>query len=465
MSINLIAAVILNKGKLCIGYNNDLICRIPGDLKNFKKLTENNIVVMGRKTWESLNCKPLKNRINIVLSREKHEHYTTFEKFKSSYPLESGKKYFIIGGAEIYNLFLKDPVFYPQKLYLTHIKYKMGDKIPDTWISDEHLSKYKIDSFSPEKEYNDVKYRYLEYSRSETDHEENQYLNLMKNILENGNARQDRTGTGTLSLFGTSMRFDISKSIPMMTTRSTPFRIILEELLFFCRGDTDAKILQGKNVKIWDGNTSREFLDKRGLHNYKEGVMGPIYGFQWRFFGADYDQSYANVKDAKKDIGGTDQLKNVENLLKNDPFSRRIVISAWNPNYTDKMVLAPCHILLQFYVEEIDGKKHLSCQFYQRSSDQLAFCFNVVSYSVLTHILAKKCDMIPKDIIYVAGDCHIYKNHLDSVKQQITRNIRPFPLLEVKEEVKHKKWDEICVDDFDLIGYMPHPAIKMKMSV
>lgn len=473
MGINLIAAVILNKGKLCIGAGNDLLCKIPDDLKNFKMITETYTVVMGRKTWDSLKHKPLKNRTNIVLTRNgppdeyyNDTHFMTFNQFKSSKPLYTGDKYFVIGGGEIYNLFMKDTELYPTKLYLTHIKCKLGDKVPDTWLGDDFLHKYVLNKHSDEMLYGDVKYRYLFYDYTTVRHQENQYLQLIENILENGNERSDRTGTGTVSLFGTHMKFDISKSIPVMTTRSSPFRVILEELLFFCRGDTDAKILQNKNVKIWDGNTSREFLDKRGLNHYDEGIMGPIYGYQWRHFGADYGQKYADSSKADmSEVGGFDQLKHVEYLLKNDPYSRRIVISAWEPSKTDQMVLAPCHILLQFYVEEIKGQKYLSCQFYQRSSDQLAFCFNVVSYSILTHILALRCGMKPKNIIYIAGDCHVYKNHIDAVKPQLDRNIRPFPTMNIKNIVATVDWEDISVDDFELIGYFPHPAIKMPMCV
>lgn len=473
MTISLIAAVILYKGKLCIGAGNDLICKIPNDLKNFKRLTETHTVVMGRKTWDSLKYKPLKSRTNIVLTRGKQplENYDdtffmTFDQFKSFKPLCSNDQYFVIGGEEIYDLFMKDAELYPTKLYLTHIKCKFGTKVPDTWLGDNFLNKYVLNDYSDEMTYNDATYRYLFYDYTTAKHQENQYLHLIENILENGNIRPDRTGTGTISLFGTQMKFNISKSIPMMTTRSTPFKVILEELLFFCRGDTDAKILQNKNVKIWDGNTSREFLDKRGLTHYDEGIMGPLYGYQWRHFGADYDQKYADIsKIDPANLGGFDQLKHVEHLLKTDPYSRRIVISAWEPSKTSQMVLAPCHILLQFYVEEINGKKYLSCQFYQRSSDQLAFCFNVVSYSILTHILAHRCGMKPKDIIYTAGDCHVYKNHVDAVRPQLSRNIRPFPSLNIKNDISTIEWGDISSDDFELIGYFPHPAIKMPMAI
>jgi thymidylate synthase len=297
--------------------------------------------------------------------------------------------------------------------------------------------------------------------------EEYKYLHFMNNILTNGNKRSDRTGTGTVSLYGNQMRFDISQTIPLMTTKRVPFKTIVEELLWFCRGDTDAKVLQKKGVKIWDGNTSREFLDNQGLFHYPEGVLGAGYGFQWRFQGAKYSHSFADTSQIDTSlIGGFDQLKYVEDLLEKDPFSRRIVISAWNPSDFDKTSLVPCHILIQFYVEEIAGEKHLSCQFYMRSNDVfLANVFNVVSYSVLTHILAKRHNMKPKEIIYTCGDSHIYSNHIEQVKEQLERNPRPFPKVVVSDSVKHKDWSEMTIDDFELVGYFPYPAIKAPMAV
>ena len=290
-------------------------------------------------------------------------------------------------------------------------------------------------------------------------------MSLMSNILNNGNKRSDRTETGTMSVFGNQMRFDISQSIPLMTTKRVPFKTIVEELLWFCRGDTDAKVLQKKGVKIWDGNTSREFLDKQGLSHYPEGVLGAGYGFQWRFQGAKYSHAFADTSVCDTSlIGGVDQLKYVEDLLRNDPFSRRIVISAWNPSDFDKTALVPCHILLQFYVEEINGEKCLSCQFYMRSNDVfLANVFNVVSYSVLTYILAKRVGMKPKDIVYTCGDSHIYLNHMEQVKLQLSREPRALPHMVLNPKVQ--SIFDFKYEDFTLENYDPHPAIKAPVAV
>lgn len=488
--INIVVCVTNYKNKLAIGRNGDLLFKLKEDMKFFKNLTSNslskeskltkNIVLMGRKTYFSIPLKfrPLNNRINIVLTRDselmkispipsnlkltKDVYYTDLDTFNKVY-IKYNPNVFVIGGSELYNLFLKRA----SKLYVTHVedtKFEKG-KEPDTFMN-YFTSDYKLDGMSEKYIQQDVNYRILYYSKSKKLSEESNYLNLMDEILTCGNKRTDRTGTGTLSIFGARMKFDISRNIPMMTTKKVPFKTILEELLFFVRGDTDAKILQKKGIKIWDGNTSREFLDKRGLNHYEIGIMGPMYGYSWCHFGAEYSQDFADTSKIDTSIiGGVNQLQNAIDLLKTDPYSRRIIISAWDPTMMDKMVLANCHILLQFYVTEENGVKYLSCQFYQRSSDQLAFCFNVVSYSILTHILAKKCDMKPKDIIYIAGDTHIYLNHIQGVKEQLNRQTLPLPNLLVKDCVRDKSWSDITADDFEMIGYFSHPFIKMPMAI
>jgi len=325
---------------------------------------------------------------------------------------------------------------------------------------------YSLFGYSEKYLFENSSYRILYYNHNDN-FQENRFLDLMKNILENGQERTDRTGTGTISTFGNKLHFDISSSIPLMTTKFVPFRVIVEELLFTCRGDTDVKILQKKGIKIWDGNSSREFLDNRGLTHYPEGILGPVYGYLWRFFGASYSPEFADTSKIDTNIiGGYDQLKNVENLLKNDPFSRRIIISAWAPHQMDQMALPPCHVLIQFYVSEENNERYLSCIFTMRSSDfDTASCYNIINYTLLTYILAKRHNMKPKEIIYIAGDTHIYKNHIDQVKLQMTRTPRPFPCVELTESIKTKDWSEMNVNDFNLIGYFPHPTIKINMAI
>lgn len=495
--INLIACVTNYKNKLAIGRHNELLFRLKHDMDFFKNITTNslntnskldrNIVLMGRKTYTSIS-QTLPGRINIVLTRdpillnflgipkdlvlENDLYFTDISTFNKIY-----KKYnpnvFVIGGSAIYSMFMNRA----DKLYITHVQGRDGKDIsfakgqePDTFM-DHFNCNYELVAISEKynvKNDTGINYRILTYNVAKKLSDEFKYMNFMDKILSLGKIRHDRTNVGTISLYGNQLRFDISKSIPLMTTKRVPFKTIVEELLWFCRGDTDAKILQKRGVKIWDGNTSREFLDKQGLVHYPDGVLGAGYGFQWRFFGANYDYSFADTSkiDIDKIIGGFDQLKYIEDLLENDPFSRRIVLSAWNPSDFDKTALPPCHILLQFYVEEINNQKYLSCQFYMRSNDVfLANVFNVVSYSVLTYILAKRHNMKPKEIIYTCGDSHIYSNHIEQVKQQLSRIPRPFPKLLLDDTIIKKDWSEITLDDFELVGYFPYPAIRAPMAV
>ena len=505
--INLIACVTKYKDSLAIGRNNKLLFHLREDMKFFKNLTINNekrdvkfferltididtdyhknVVLMGRKTYFSIpeNNRPLKDRINIVLTRDpkllkqnpipkslkltKDLYFTDIDTFERVYK-KRRLNVFVIGGSEIYKLFMHRY----DKLYITEVKDLKGkdikfevDQEPDTFI-DYPSSEFKLSGVSEKQIENKFSYRFLYYTKADKMTQEYNYLNMMNQILLGGNQRSDRTQTGTISMFGTQMKFDISESIPMLTTKRVPFKTIVEELLFFCRGDTDAKILQKKGIKIWNGNTTRDFLDKRGLTHYEEGIMGPMYGYSWSHFGAKYSQSYADTSTLNPAlIGGVNQLQNVIHLLKTDPFSRRIIISAWDPIQMDAMVLNPCHILVQFYVTEENNQKYLSCQFYMRSSDQLAWSFNCVSYSILTYILAEKCGMKPKELIYTAGDTHIYMNHIDGVKEQLKRVPRPFPKLILNDSIKKKDWSNMTVDDFELIGYFPHPSIKMDMAI
>ena len=482
--INMILSIVLYKNKLAIGRNNELLFRFKHDMEYFKQTTMGHIVLMGYNTYLSLPKKPLTGRLNFVLTHktelynipENNEfnqettYFMSYNLFFKIYSKWSDRVVFVIGGSQIYELF----GYRANHIYITDIRradnkefrFETGNE-PDTFF--DLSSKFRLVSAS-EKHFSEngtYYYRFLKYDEHERS-QEYQYFDLMKNITSYGNIREDRTEIGTFSIFGTQMRFDISQTIPLMTSKHVPFRIILEELLWFCRGDTDAKILKRKRVNIWDGNTSREFLDKQGLTHYDEGVLGAGYGFQWRHFGSEYKQEFADsskVEDTSG-IGGFDQLNYVEHLLKTDPFSRRIVLSAWNPTDFDKVALPPCHILLQFYVQEINGEKYLSSQFYMRSNDVfLASVFNIVSYSILTCILALKCDMKPKEIVYTCGDTHIYKNHLQQVMELVTRKPRPFPKLILNPSLKSKDWSEMTEQDFELVGYYPHSVIRAEMAI
>ena len=289
-----------------------------------------------------------------------------------------------------------------------------------------------------------------------TQSNEYEYINLIKKILENGNDKQDRTGTGTLSLFGNMMRFDLSESFPLLTTKRVFWRGVVEEILWFLRGSTNAKDLADKGVHIWDGNATRDFLDKYGFPDREEGDLGPVYGFQWRHAGAEYTdfrQNYAGQ--------GVDQIKQVIEMLKTDPDSRRIIVSAWNVKDINQMALPPCHALFQFYVE--NGK--LSCLLYQRSCDVgLGVPFNIASYALLTCLVARIVGLQPGEFVHMMGDTHIYKNHVEALKEQIERDPRPFPMLDIKY-VEGKPIEEYEFEDFVLTGYHPHKTIKMEMAV
>ena len=290
-------------------------------------------------------------------------------------------------------------------------------------------------------------------------HEEQQYLNLIKNILENGTWEEGRNGK-TKSIFGNMMRFSLKDGkIPILTTKKTAWKTCLKELLWFIRGETDNKLLQEQGVHIWDGNTTREFLDSRGLTDYREGLIGPGYGFQWRHFGGDYDSSAAGVKEGGN--RGVDQLQQIIDALK-DPAqrtSRRLIMSAWNPQQLDKMALPPCHILCQFNVH--DGNK-LSCSMYQRSNDEACgTTFNIASYSFLTHLLAKHCGLEAYEFVYFKGNCHIYEEHVDGLKLQIQREPFPFPTVSIKQV--RENINDYHIDDFILENYQHHEPIKFQM--
>ena len=282
------------------------------------------------------------------------------------------------------------------------------------------------------------------------------YLNLIKDILENGDRREDRTGTGTMSVFGRQLRFSLD-SFPLLTTKKTFFKGIVHELLWFLRGSVDNKELTDLGVHIWDGNCSEEYLKTRGLENYETGrELGPIYGFQWRHSGG----KYLGLEGADLSNPGIDQIKSVIESIKNDPFGRRHIVCAWNPIDIPKMAIPPCHVLCQFYVRK--GK--LDCQLYQRSGDVgLGVPFNIASYSLLTYLVAHCTDLLPGEFIHTFGDAHIYLNHVDQLKLQLTREPFPFPTLKINTQ--EKDIFKINYEDIVLENYKSHPAIKMDLSV
>lgn len=290
--------------------------------------------------------------------------------------------------------------------------------------------------------------------------EEISYLMLLSKLLKAA-PKDDRTGTGTSEIFGHQMRFDLSKGFPLLTTKKVHFKSIAIELFWFLRGCTDNQWLKERGVTIWDEWSTEEQCKKFGR---KEGDLGPIYGHQWRNFG-EYEvetighNSRGDEFSVLARIDGFDQIAWVINEIKTNPNSRRLIVSGWNPAEANKVALPPCHTLFQFHVN--DGK--LSCQLYQRSADTfLGVPFNIASYALLTHIIALECGLEVGEFIWTGGCVHLYKNHFEQAKLQLSRDTRSFPKLVIKNK---KPFDEYEFEDFEIVDYNPHPAIKAEVAV
>jgi dihydrofolate reductase/thymidylate synthase len=285
-------------------------------------------------------------------------------------------------------------------------------------------------------------------------HEEKQYLNLLKEVITAGHKRQTRNAI-TYSTFAKRMEFDLSDGkIPVLTTKRVAIKTCTKELLWFINGDTNNKTLSEQNVHIWDGNSSREFLDSIGLIDREEGDLGPVYGFQWRHSGAKYTTCHDDYTGQ-----GIDQLKNCIELLKNDPHSRRNILCAWNPSDLKSMALPPCHVMFQFYVEE--GNK-LSLQMYQRSGDSfLGIPFNIFSYSLLVHMVAHTCGLKTGRFIHIIGDFHAYEQHIDAINEQLSREPYKFPHVKFNREISDI--DDFKLNDIEIIDYKCYPTIKSPM--
>jgi thymidylate synthase len=287
-------------------------------------------------------------------------------------------------------------------------------------------------------------------------HEEQQYLDLIKRLFSNGSKETSRNGN-VISTFGNMMRFSLKNgNLPLLTTKKVAWKTCFKELFWFIKGSTNNQELKDKNVHIWDANASREFLDSRNL-TYEENDLGPVYGHQWRHFNAPYENCHNDYSGQ-----GVDQLQNIIEMLK-DPTqrsSRRMVISAWNPCQIDQMALPPCHILFQFYVRE---NKYLSCSMYQRSGDVgLGVPFNIASYSLLTHIIAKHCGLVADEFVYFLGNAHIYEEHIEPLKEQVERLPYEFPQIKINKV--HDSIEEYTLDDITWISeYTFHQPIKMNM--
>jgi thymidylate synthase len=284
-----------------------------------------------------------------------------------------------------------------------------------------------------------------------------QYLDFLRTVLETGQPREDRTGTGTLGIFGYQMRFDLQEGFPLLTTKKLHTRSIFHELLWFLHGETHVKYLQDRQVTIWDEWATKEQCGRFGR---QEGDLGPVYGHQWRNFGATLKPDGTYEKD------GVDQITRLVDGLKKNPWSRRHIVTGWNPLEADKVALPPCHTLFQFYVAPgVDGKKpKLSCQLYQRSADIfLGVPFNIASYSLMTHMIAQVCDYDVGEFVHTFGDAHLYSNHVEQAKEQLSREPRPLPQLKLNPAVKDIF--EFKFEDIEVLNYDPHPSIKAPIAV
>jgi thymidylate synthase len=286
--------------------------------------------------------------------------------------------------------------------------------------------------------------------------EEGQYNKIVNDILTNGSSDIGRNGN-VLSLFGKTMRFSLSNNtMPILTSKKVAWKTCLKELLWFIKGQTDNKILIDMNVKIWNDNASREFLDSRHLFNRNENDLGPIYGHQWRHFNAEYKDCHTDYTNM-----GVDQLQYIIDNLKDEKtrFSRRLVMSAWNPCQLDEMALPPCHVLVQFNVSH--GNK-LSCALYQRSADMgLGVPFNITSYCFLTHLIAMHCGLEPYEFIHNIGNAHVYKDHIEPLKDQLTRATHPFPTLKIFNI--RSNINDYNIDDFEINNYQHNGLVQMRM--
>lgn len=461
--MKLILAVSNNGG---IAKDGKLPWSIPEELSFFKQMTIDNVIIMGRKTFDSIG-KLLPKRENIIVGKE----YTSLQDaIKLALQRENeNKTVWVIGGSEIAEAF---------KPYITEAFLSL---IHDT---------FECDLFAPEFVINSVKTINRIYHKKENDlsndtcspivyhksekftvyrcfykinYEEQNFQSLIRRISTEGISHSDRTGNGTTSIFGHQLTFSLENNkFPMSTLRKCFFKGIFEELMWFLRGQTDSNILSSKGVKIWEGNSSRKALDSIGLNNLREGDCGPIYGFQWRHWGAKYENCETDYEGK-----GIDQISNLIKEIKSNPYSRRLLISGWNVQDLNEMCLPPCHTFYQFEVSPSNdnGPDYLSCHYYQRSSDiLLAGHWNITSASLLTLLLSHFCGLRPKKLIVSYGNVHIYNSHKDTIKEHLKRCPFEYPTLVINSSQK----DYITqyeFTDLKLENYNSHPQIVLDMIV
>lgn len=449
---NIIFACDLHNG---IGKNNELPWFFKKDLNYFKNITigklEKSVVIMGRNTMKSLPLGYLKDRYNIVISSSQTNNPNIIIMPNLNKALEKAYEYcndhnniWVIGGQQLYEEAIRHKDL--NLIYQTHIN---GEFNCDKFFKIDN-KKLNIVQNKLNETFNDISYDliFMRYNIERT--AEQKYLNLLENVMKEGSERKTRNGI-TYSLFDKNISFDVSNTFPLLTTKKMFLRGIIEELLFFIRGETNTKLLEEKNVKIWVGNTNKDFLNKMNF-NYDEGEMGPMYGYQWRNFNKPYKND--NEK-------GIDQLKNLIEEIKDNPNSRRLLMTDFNPAQVKEGVLYPCHsLILQFYVND----KDLSVKMYQRSADLfLGLPFNISSTTLLLYIISKITGLNPKTVSISLGDCHIYEEHKNQVIEQLSRTPYNEPTLSIPNFKSIEEVENSVAKDFVINNYKSYPSIKANM--
>lgn len=435
--------------KYGIGFKGTIPWNCPEELKFFNDKTKDSILIMGSKTLESLPKLP--HRFIICLTKKPAINYKNdcLRFFSLEKALEyiqsnhSNKKVFIAGGSILYNQIFNN--------YSHHIN-KLHISIMNESVKCDSFIDLNLDNWTNELVYHSESFNHYVKTKIKP---ETQYLDIISDVLNRGNIRIGRNGT-VKSLFSKNLKFNLCDGFPLLTTKKMFLRGIFEELIFFIKGETDTKILENKKINIWNGNTNRAFLDSLGMINRDEGIMGPMYGAQWRHFNGDYDEKTGISSN------GIDQLKVIIHQIKNDPTSRRIIMTDYNPSQSHMGVLFPCHsLILQFYVN--DGFLDMFC--FNRSSDLfLGLPFNIASTSLLLILISKVCKLTPRFINITLGDSHIYEQHYDSVSKQIQRIPYTSPTLSIKKDLHSiEDIEKLTFQDIILTSYQSYPSIKAQM--
>lgn len=423
-----------------------------------KPISVNNIYVIGgQKIYESAINHPYCDKIYLTEVCHSYDVDTYFPKLsdgRNNYKLIDVSKF-----ESDYDSIIEETVYYRFVVYQNET-YFLGNNINENVINSLNVIETNMsESITDKLLINQLKRRFTRDGIF-INHEEEKFHDFVRDIRDNGVSRTDRTGVGTVSLFGKQLTFDLRDTFPMITTKKMFPRGIFEELMMYLRGQTDNKILQSKKIHIWDGNTSRQFLDKIGLQHFEEGDMGATYGFNFRHYGAKYE----GCKKQYDETYGFDQLNYAIELIRNNPTSRRILINLWNPTTLNQVALPSCLCQYQFYVNT--ETKELNLQIYIRSSDVfLANNWNACTGAMLVHMICNLngIELTPGDLSVITGDAHLYNSHLDGVNQMLERTPRPFPKLVIKN--KKDKIEDFNWEDIGLYGYNPYPGIKVEMAV